>query len=181
MFSGLVNNVMALSICLLLITCGPTTVEQNKPEDNKKNEALIAANKYLVKQDEENIKSYCKRYKWNMTITGTGLWYEIVEHGNGIKASEGKQVTLKYRTELLDGTYCYSSDSTGYKIFTLGSGKVESGLDEGVSLMRVGDKARFIIPPHLAYGLLGDNSCIPSRSVIVYKVELVKVENVTKH
>ena len=43
--------------------------------------------------------------------------------------------------------------------------------------MRAGDKARFIIPPHLAYGLLGDENRIPARSIIIYQVELVDVKS----
>ncbi len=49
----------------------------------------------------------------------------------------------------------------------------ETGKHE-VEMMREGEKARFIIPPHLAYGLLGDEKQIPARSIIVYEVELLE-------
>ncbi len=181
LFNGLVSSIIVSSLCLLLETCGPTTIEQNKPDDNKENEALVRANKYLVKKDADNIKAYIKRHKWNMKETGSGLWYEIFEHGHGKQVSSDLQVTLKYNVELLDGKSCYNSDSTGYKIFIVGSYKVESGLNEGILFMHEGDKARFILPPHLAYGLVGDDNRIPARSIIVYVVELLKVENLKRH
>ena len=41
--------------------------------------------------------------------------------------------------------------------------------------MKVGDKAKFIIPSHLAFGLLGDENKIPKRATLVYDVELIDV------
>jgi len=58
----------------------------------------------------------------------------------------------------------------------LGSGNVESGLEEGVLLMRVGDKALMLMPPHLAHGLTGDGDCIQRRAIILYDIELVSIE-----
>lgn len=139
-------------------------------------EALLRANKYLVKQDEDAIKGYIRRHGWTMTQTKTGLWYEITSKGNGVKAETGMRATLAYKLWLLDGTLAYSSDSTGNKSFTLGKGGVESGLEQGILILNEGDKARFIMPPHLAYGLIGDENRIPARSTIVYEVHLLKLE-----
>jgi FKBP-type peptidyl-prolyl cis-trans isomerase FkpA len=180
-FSGLVNSLLIMSFGLYMEACGPATVEQNRPKDNKEQEALLRANKYMVKKDADNISAYCKRHHWNMKETESGLWYDIYYKDKGKTPEPGAQVTLKYKIELLDGTYCYSSDSSGNKIFSLGSGKVETGLEEGIGLMKVGDKARFIIPPHLAFGLMGDNNRIPPRSIIVYDAELLKAENIKSH
>ena len=112
-----------------------------------------------------------------MSTTETGLWYQIYEHGTGDSARNGLIASLKYTVSLLDGTLCYTSDSTGEKTFLIGQGGVESGLEEGILLMRCGDKARFIMPPHLAHGLPGDNDKIPPRSTIVYQVELLNLTN----
>jgi len=175
-----VNNLAAMLSSLILVACGTATIEQNRPKDNKEKEALLLANKYMVKKDVDIIKAYCLRRKWNLKETDSGLWYEIIQKGNGDTVNTGMQVTLKYKVELLDGTFCYSSDSSGYKIFSVGAGNVEAGLDEGVRLMKMGSSARFIIPPHLAFGLMGDNKRIPSRSIEVYTVEMLKVENIKK-
>jgi FKBP-type peptidyl-prolyl cis-trans isomerase len=59
----------------------------------------------------------------------------------------------------------------------VGQGEVEPGLDEGIRLLHSGDKARFILPPHLAYGLIGDENKIPARSVIVYDLTVLSVDD----
>ena len=112
-----------------------------------------------------------------METTETGLWYMIYEKGTGIPSSNGKIATIKYNVYLLDGTLCYSSEKTGPKKFTIGKGGVERGLEEGVLMLHMGDKARFILPPHLAQGLTGDGNKIPSRSIILYEVELTQISN----
>ena len=112
-----------------------------------------------------------------MKITESGLYYVIYSNGTGEKAVIGKTATLEYTLSLMSsGTVCYSSALYGRKSFRLGYGDVESGLQEGVMLMREGDKARMILLPHLAHGLIGDGDCIPRRAIIVYDVELVSIE-----
>jgi FKBP-type peptidyl-prolyl cis-trans isomerase len=139
-------------------------------------EALVGANRILVKKDREKIMAYVRRNNLTMKETSSGLWYGIERYGFGVKAQENALVTLKYKVSLLDGTVCYDSDSLGVKQFRIGKGGVESGLEEGVLFLKVGDKATFIMPPHLAHGLPGDGNRIPARSIIVYDVILLKVE-----
>jgi FKBP-type peptidyl-prolyl cis-trans isomerase FkpA len=105
------------------------------------------------------------------------LWYDIYLEGNGQPVVEGSIVSLKYTIMLLDGTLCYNSDSLGLKTFKVGQGGVESGLEEGILLLKKGDKARFIMPPYMAWGVPGDGDKIPPLSIIAYIVELVDVKN----
>ena len=71
---------------------------------------------------------------------------------------------------------CYNSDKDGLKLIELGKAEVESGLEEGILLMKVGDKAKLVIPSHLAFGLLGDENKIPKRATLIYDVELVEIK-----
>ncbi len=152
--------------------------EKKEEKDWKKiNENLIKVNKYLVKEDRERIESYIDRKNWNMAETETGYWYEIYESGTGKKAEEGMIATVNYKISLLDGTLCYTSDSLGPKIFKIGQGNVVSGLQQGIQLLKEGDKARFIFPPFLAHGILGDDDKIPPRSIVIYDVELVSLSD----
>jgi FKBP-type peptidyl-prolyl cis-trans isomerase len=136
----------------------------------------MQVNQQLVKEDYEEIKAFVANCGWDMQTTETGLWYMIYENGKGEKASTGKIATLEYTVSLLDSTVCYSSAVLGPKTFRIGRGGVESGLEEGVLLMRAGDKARMIMPPHLAHGLVGYGDCIPQRAIIIYEIELISLK-----
>ena len=142
------------------------------PEEEK--EMLMRVNKFLVQKDIELIESYASRRGWDMETSETGLFYEIYKQTGGEPAQTGMRIRIDYRISLLDGTQCYSSEKDGVKEFLLGKSQEISGLEQGVEMMREGEKARFIIPPHLGYGLLGDEKQIPARSIIVYEVELLK-------
>lgn len=170
---------IVLIILTVLLACNNESSPQRhltKKELDKYNKPLEAANRYLSVVDAERIENYAKRRKWKMQKTQRGLWYEIYEHGHGEKAKEGQVALLNYKISLLDGTVCYSSDSLGYKSFVIGHGGVESGLEEGILMLHEGDKARFIMPPFRAHGLLGDMKKIPARSIIVYEIELIKLK-----
>ncbi len=144
-------------------------------ESTRKN--LEGVNKFLVQKDEERIQSFVRRRDWNMQKTGSGLWYKIGENKGGPNVKEGDYVKLDYEIRLLDGTLCYTSDSTGPKIFRVGATEEVTGLHEGLKLLSQGDQARLIIPPHLAHGLLGDSERIPARSILVYKLTVREVSS----
>lgn len=165
--------------CLLFLFCSCKRHQEYTYSDKEYAEtekALVGANRLILKKDKENIIAYNRQHGLDMKESGTGLWYRIDKKGHGKTASNGQQITLKYKVSLLNGTPCYNSDSLGPKIFTVGRGGVESGLEEGVSMLREGDRAMFIMPPHLAEGLPGDGDKIPAHSIIIYEVEVLKLE-----
>jgi FKBP-type peptidyl-prolyl cis-trans isomerase FkpA len=164
-------------ILTLFLNCSgrkrPVVSEQ---EIRETQEALVGVNRLMVQRDREEITGYLEQHKLNLQESKSGLWYGITSKGQGKPVQTGMRVTLKYNLSLINGTPCYSSDSLGPKQFLVGQGGVESGLEEGVLLLREGDQAVFIMPPHLAHGLTGDGDRIPARSIIIYNVELLKVE-----
>lgn len=162
-----------ISFSILLFACDNNTINPADIKQSEYKEPLIRVNKHLVQQDIDRIENFAKRRNWNIKEAGTGFYYDIYEHTADDSVKEGEQVNINYTISLLDGTLCYTSDSLGVKSFIVGQGGVEAGLEQGIKLMRYGEKARFIIPPHLAYGLLGDDNKIPPRSIIVYQVELL--------
>lgn len=109
--------------------------------------------------------------------TSSGLRYKIEEKGNGPKAEKGNTVSVHYKGMLPDGTVFDSSYTRNKPIdFALGKGQVISGWDEGVQLLNVGDKARFVIPSDLAYGERGAGGVIPPNATLIFDVELVAVK-----
>lgn len=162
----------------LFFSCNqPLVQKQDKdPEPGNLEETLLYANKQAVKEESEQIDRFIRRYKWQMEKTGSGLRYDIYFKGNGPKAETGKTAILKYSVRLIDGREIYSSDNTGYKQFVIGHGGVESGLEEGILLLRVGDRAKFILPSHLGFGLLGDQDKVPPKSTLIYDLELLELK-----
>ncbi|MDX1774617.1 peptidylprolyl isomerase [Oceanihabitans sediminis] len=109
--------------------------------------------------------------------TDSGLRYQIVQEGTGTKAEKGKTVSVHYKGQLADGTVFDSSYKRKEPIeFPLGVGQVISGWDEGVQLLKVGDKARFVIPSDLAYGSRGAGGVIPPDATLIFDVELMDVK-----
>lgn len=162
-----------LALVLFCSSCGNRNAKTVTPETLK--EPLISANKKYVVQEADEIEQYIKRHNLDMKKTGTGLRYMIYANGTGAPAQNGKEAKVNYNISLLDGTQCYSSKEKGPKTFLIGQDNVESGLHEGILYMKEGDKAIFILPSHLAHGLLGDENKIPPRSSVVYDIELLKV------
>jgi len=136
-------------------------------------EPLVNVNKYLVEQDHQRIAKFVERRGWEFNNTETGLWYQVYEKGSEYRVMEGDQVEFQYTTTLLDGTICYSSDSLGTRSLIVGRGHDETGLEEAFALLHYGDKARIILPPHLAFGLIGDENKIPPRSIVMFEVEII--------
>lgn len=139
-------------------------------------DSLVNYNRGVILTEDQQIDDFIARYGWKMTKTGTGLRYLIYKKGKGSKGQRGKVAIIRYTSRLLNGNVCYSSDKEGPKEFKIGYGGVESGMEEGILLMHVGDRAKFILPSHLAFGLLGDQNKIPQHAVLVYDIELVKIK-----
>ncbi len=108
--------------------------------------------------------------------TDSGLKYIIIEQGDGIKAEPGKEATVHYTGYLTNGKEFDSSVKRNQPLsFTIGEDKVIKGWEEGVALMRVGDKFRFIIPPQLGYGERGAGTVIPPNATLIFDVQLLGV------
>jgi len=109
--------------------------------------------------------------------TASGLRYKIIQKGAGAKAENEKMVSVHYEGMLLNGTVFDSSYKRNQPIdFMLGVGKVIPGWDEGIGLLQVGDKARFVIPSQLAYGSAGAGGVIPPNATLIFDVELMDVK-----
>jgi len=174
-------RIITISLCLFYIflcSCSQNHPQKTKqPDYNSKEfkDKLIEANKMYVKRESDEIDQYVAHKGWQMTTTGTGLRYMIIEKGTGELAKPEQFAKVKYKISLLDGKVCYSSDSTGAREFKISHDNVESGLHEGIQYLRVGDKAKFILPSHLAHGLIGDESKIPPKSSVVYDIDLLSL------
>ena len=125
------------------------------------------------KKQQETLDAVAKGY----AETPSGLRYEILQKGEGKKATKGANVSVHYKGQLLDGTVFDSSYKRKQPIdFPVGVGQVIAGWDEGIQLLKVGDKARFVIPSNLAYGESGAGGVIPPNATLIFDVELMDVK-----
>jgi peptidylprolyl isomerase len=111
------------------------------------------------------------------TQTESGLYYMMIQEGKGSKPAKGQSVSVHYKGMLLDGKVFDSSYNRNEPIdFNIGVGQVIPGWDEGIMLLDVGAKARFVIPSDLAYGAAGAGGVIPPNAALVFDVELMAVK-----
>ena len=114
------------------------------------------------------------KLKPGVITTASGLQYEVITEGTGIKPTAIDTFVVHYRGTLLDGTEFDASYNRGQP-FTYPVNKVVPGWIEGLQLMAVGSKYKFYIPYNLGYGLNG-NGQIPGGAMLIFDLELLDVK-----
>lgn len=110
--------------------------------------------------------------------TDSGLYYKIIQKGEGVKPTAGQTVSVHYKGMLPEGSTFDSSYDRGKPIdFPVGMGHVIAGWDEGIMLLNKGDKARFVIPSDLGYGAQGAGGVIPPNATLIFDVELMDIKS----
>jgi len=164
----------------------------SKADIEKERDEMMAKQQKMIEDAKVNepkeLEKYLSDNKIKVKPTESGLYYIELKKGNGAKAEKGKKVKVNYTGKLTNGTVFDTSVEAEAKKanaynperpyepieFPLGSGAVIPGWDEGIGMMKVGGKARLVIPSKLAYGERG-NGPIPPCAVLVFEVELVAV------
>ncbi len=113
--------------------------------------------------------------KPGVLTTPSGLQYQVLTQGKGPKPVPADTVTVHYKGTLIDGTEFDSSYSRKQPA-TFRLDRVIPGWTEGLQLMPVGSKYKLFIPSELAYGKRGSGQKIGPDSVLVFEVELLKIE-----
>lgn len=127
-----------------------------------------------IQAEREAKKAELDKLSEGFEETASGLRYQIIQKGDGKKAEAGATVSVHYKGQLADGTVFDSSYKRNQPLeFQVGVGQVISGWDEGILLLNVGDKARFVIPSDLGYGSAGAGGVIPPNAILVFDVELM--------
>jgi FKBP-type peptidyl-prolyl cis-trans isomerase len=109
-----------------------------------------------------------------VTVTDSGLQYEILEEGDGAIPGPDATVEVHYRGTLVDGTEFDSSYKRGEPV-TFGVGQVIAGWTEALQLMPVGSKWKLVIPPELGYGAGGAGQVIGPNAALIFEVELLSI------
>jgi FKBP-type peptidyl-prolyl cis-trans isomerase FkpA len=144
-------------------------------------EELEIEQQNIAKQREteevSKIEAYVKENNLTVTTTASGLKYYITKPGTGDKPKTKNKVTVHYTGKLLNGKKFDSSVDRNQPFqFELGIGQVIKGWDEGIALLKKGEKATFIIPSNLGYGANGAGGTIGPFETLIFDVELIDFE-----
>lgn len=132
---------------------------------NEKAEANLKAGQDFLAANKE---------KPGVTTLPSGLQYEIITEGTGVKPLATNKVTCHYHGTLIDGTVFDSSVKRGQPA-TFPLNAVIKGWTEGLQLMGTGSKWRFFIPANLGYGDRQVSAQIGPNSTLIFEVELLGV------
>ena len=152
------------------VTSTPAAVERS--------ETLIAqgASDLLDNTQEDTMAENAALPEEEVVTTESGLQYVVIAEGDGAEPQPGNRVYVHYVGTLEDGTKFDSSRDRGKPFdFTIGQGQVIKGWDEGVGMMKVGDRRKLIIPPELGYGARGAGGVIPPNATLIFDVELLRI------
>lgn len=131
----------------------------------EKHKTIIESGKVYL---ENNAK------KAGVTVTDSGLQYEIMVEGNGDKPTASSQVRTHYHGCLASGEV-FDSSVERNEPAEFAVGGVIAGWTEALQLMPAGSKWRLVIPSNLAYGEQGAGGVIPPYATLVFEVELLEI------
>jgi FKBP-type peptidyl-prolyl cis-trans isomerase len=139
----------------ILVSCDPAKKYEKQEKD--------AINKYLSSNPDIAFD-----------LKPSGLYYFDVVVGDGRQPVMHDTVSVIYTGKFLDGTVFDSNVGSTKLVFPAGEGLTIAGFDEGITYMKQGGKATFLVPSSLAYGAMGYYT-IAGYTPLLYDVELVKV------
>ncbi|GAB60124.1 FKBP-type peptidyl-prolyl cis-trans isomerase [Rheinheimera nanhaiensis] len=139
--------------------------ERMQAEQAEKAELLAQAGEAFL---AENAK------RPEITVTASGLQYEVLVAADGEKPSRNSTVRTHYHGTLIDGTVFDSSYQRGEPAEFPVSGVI-AGWTEALQLMSPGSKLRLYIPHNLAYGERGAGNAIAPFSALIFDVELLAI------
>jgi FKBP-type peptidyl-prolyl cis-trans isomerase len=146
----------------------------------KDQQRIVTAEEQLV-IDRKIIEDYLAENNITTESTPSGLYYQVLRRGNGVRAENGKTVRVHYLGKFLDGQIFDSSYATGQPyVFRVGATNDQNSpikaWHQALPLMNQGDELRIFVPSGLAYGRFGTQS-IPPNAILMFDMDLLEVRN----
>ncbi len=180
------TTILFLWCCLVLTACtnnpNPQVNSTPPPPPVNEDDLLLRLSSELVDnpqtqndKDKNAIINYALDQSIEVQAAPSGLYYQIIEEGEGKHAKWGDYVTAHYKGYTLDGKVFDSSYQRNEPMqFYIGN--MIKGWNEGLALLKPKGKAIFLVPSHLAYGEKGLGKVVAPNTPLAFEVELLKVE-----
>ena len=153
-------------------TAGFTRTSAEAYLDNMAATVVREASQRTARESSEFLSAKAKLP--GVTMTPSGLLFEVVTEGEGVPPSADDTVDVYYTGTLPDGTVFDSTTECKPASFTVG--RTVKGFAEGLQMMKPGGRYRLYIPAALAYGDQGAGGVIPPGSAIAFDVELLNIK-----
>ncbi len=129
-------------------------------------------------REQKQVQQYINKHFKIQIPLADGAYYEKLKTGNGPAIENGKLLTIRYKGFFMDGRLAdYTPDDTPFEFLYGDKEQLVPGLQQGISCLRKGDIAKFILPSHLAFGEQGSSTGnIPPYTPLVYEVEIIDVK-----
>ena len=160
------QSIWIICVVALIAVAGAYWMSQNAKRQKEAAKRALADGQQFLKENAN---------KEGVITLSSGLQYEILQEGAGVRPSINSKVTTHYHGTLIDGTVFDSSVKRGQPA-TFPLRGVIRGWQEGIPLMMVGAKYRFYIPQELAYGMRSPSPAIPPGSALIFDVELLAIQ-----
>jgi FKBP-type peptidyl-prolyl cis-trans isomerase FklB len=147
------------------------TARQAKQAEKQAEQDKVLYKDYMAQNEEFLAKN---KTKAGVTVTPSGLQYEVIKMGTGNKPTANNTVKVHYVGTLIDGTEFDSSIKRGEPAQFPVSGVI-TGWTEALQLMPVGSKFKLYVPQNLAYGASQAGEVIKPFSTLIFEVELLEI------
>jgi FKBP-type peptidyl-prolyl cis-trans isomerase len=151
---------------------------QTAQEYQKEKEAFLHWIEDFARYEKTILKQYIEDKGINAQPTSSGLYHIVINKGNDKKVEKYDTLLFHYEGKFLNGKYFDSTKERNdpFRLIYGYEWQVIKGLEEGLGLMREGEKALFILPSELAFGKTGSSSgLIPPCTSLIYEVELIEI------
>ncbi len=161
----------------------PAQLDLRERQDIRSEEFTRLGEEYMQRLKELEQKTLAEgeaflaanKSKPGVITTASGLQYEVLSEGNGLRPGPEDRIKVRHRGYFIDGKEFDDTDklTRGFTIYLVKG--VIPGWTEAFQLMRVGGKYRVAIPSNSAYGKIGREPDIPAYSVLIYEIELLEI------
>ncbi|MDR2909820.1 MAG: FKBP-type peptidyl-prolyl cis-trans isomerase [Bacteroidales bacterium] len=157
-----------LFFILVLVVAFSSCLYKGVDEGQTHQEEMILLTNYINDKEKDGI---------NIDTTDLGVYYYVINSGNGLYPETGDTLTVKYDGYLIGGSLFYSTNLLAEKeySFVLGESDAIEGWNDGLKLIKKGSKVELMIPSRLGFGDKW-NGNVPPNNTLIYIIEMMDIK-----